>query len=96
MPLTVSEFKAQYRNFEGAPLAKLTAAIASATAQTSEAVDGDQYEHAIGLLAAHILLVDPAVGPAGKRAGKEPPEMSAYLQERKRLARAYAPRFLVS
>lgn len=85
MTWDAASFKARWTEFAPTADARVTSAIAEATAECDARVFGDSYEHAVGLLAAHKL----AVSPFGQQARQESKDgaTTTYHTEWEELAR---------
>lgn len=84
--MTVDEFIVRHGEFAlQVASGKVAAALADATRRTDAEVFGENTEEAIGWLAAHLLIADPAGKAVREALGRG--AQSTYLNERERLER---------
>jgi hypothetical protein len=82
--MTVNEFIARHAEFAlQVDSGKVAAALADATRRTDPEVFGTSTDEAIGWLAAHLLIADPAGRSVREALGRG--AQSTYMNERQRL-----------
>jgi hypothetical protein len=82
--MTVEEFIVRHGEFaQQVTSGKVAAALADATRRTDPEVFGTNTDEAIGWLAAHLLIADPAGRSVREALGRG--AQSTYLNERQRL-----------
>ena len=88
MAWTASTFKVRFAAFAPKSDALVEAVLAEAAAEVDERVYGASYDHAVGLLAAHKLAVDP-YGQTARQEGADK-SSTTYGDEFDRLTRKRA------